>query len=437
MATFTSFFPGGVYPDHYSPPLPGFDYMPFFEEIVNANDAVRGATTSTAIDYELTNGLKLKLVGTGFAFDSSDNPTGGTITAIAVYLNDGTTRMQVLTGLNILLKTFSDTVDVSTPHEVAQFLMSGNDILKGSAGDQNLIGFGGNDKFIGGSGNDFVYGGEGKDTYDGNGGSFDTLTFDDAYWTPSAFRGINLDASTGKVIDPWGNTETFTQFEQFRGTQFADIFKGSGVNEVFMGLGGSDKINGGGGSDTVLYHRDDRRGGTGGVTVNLQTGKAIDGFGKIDTLTSIESARTGNAADKLTGNSAANFLRSGEGNDFLAGGLGKDLLRGEGGRDTFFFNTTLNKFTNVDLIQDFNVVDDTIRLENAIFTAITGTRTLTSAQFYKSAAGVAHDGSDHIIYETDTGKLFYDNNGNAAGGSVHFATISTNLALTAADFFIV
>ncbi|WP_349435606.1 calcium-binding protein [Pararhizobium sp. A13] len=437
MATFTSFFPGGIYPDHYSPPLPGFDYMPFFEEIVNANDAVRGTTTSTAIHYDLSNGLKLKLIGTGFAFDSSGEPTGGTITAIAVYLNDGTTRMQVLTGLNILLKTFSDAVDVSTPHEIAQFLMSGNDTLKGSAGEQDLNGYGGNDKFIGGSGNDFVHGGEGKDTYDGNGGSFDTLNFDDAYWTPSAFRGINLDASTGKVIDPWGNTETFTQFEQFRGTQFADIFKGSGVSEVFMGLGGSDKINGGGGSDTVLYHRDDRRGGTGGVTVNLQTGKAIDGFGKIDTLTSIESARTGNAADKLTGNSAANFLRSGEGNDFLAGGLGNDLLRGEGGKDTFFFNTKLNKFTNVDLIQDFNVVDDTIRLENAIFTEITGTRTLTSAQFYKSAAGVAHDGSDHIIYETDTGKLFYDSNGNAAGGSVHFATISTNLALTAADFFIV
>ncbi len=437
MATFTSFFPGGIYPDHYNPPLPGYDYMPFFEEIVNANEAVRGATTSTAIDYDLTNGLKLRLVGTGFAFDSNDDPTGGTITAIEVYLNDGTTKMQTLTGLNILLKTFSDAVDVSTQHEIAQLLMSGSDILKGSAGDQDLYGYGGNDKFIGGSGNDFVHGGEGKDTYDGNGGSFDTLNFDDAYWTPSAFRGINLDASTKKVIDPWGNTETFTEFEQFRGTQFADIFKGSSVSESFMGFGGADKINGGLGSDLVLYHRDDRRGGTGNVTVNLQTGKAIDGFGKIDTLTSIENARTGNAADKLTGNSAANLLRAGGGNDLLAGGLGKDTLLGEGGRDTFLFNTTLNRFTNVDKILDFNVIDDTVRLENAIFTHITGTRTLTSAQFYKSAAGVAHDGSDHIIYETDTGKLFYDSNGSAAGGSVHFATISKDLALTAADFFIV
>lgn len=437
MATFTSFFPGGVYPDHYSPPLPGFDYMPFFEEIVRANEAVRGATTSTGIWYDLPNGLKLKLVGTGFAFNSSEDPTGGTVTAIEIYLNDGITRMQALTGLNILLATFDNAVDTLSQNGIARFLMRGNDILKGSAGDQDLIGYGGNDRFIGGSGNDFVCGGEGKDTYDGNGGGFDTLNFDDAYYTPTARLGINLDASTGKVIDPWGNSETFTQFEQFRGTQFADVFKGAGVSESFMGLGGADKINGGLGSDTALYHRDDRHGGTGGVTVNLQTGKAIDGFGKTDTLTSIENARTGDAADKLIGNSAANVFRAGGGNDLLAGGLGKDILRGEGGRDTFLFNTTLSASTNVDKIPDFNVVDDTLRLENAIFTHITGTRTLTSAQFYKSAAGVAHDASDRIIYETDTGKLFYDSNGNASGGAVHFATISTNLALTAADFFIV
>jgi len=437
VATFTSFFPGGVNPDHYTPPLPGFDYMPFFEEIVKANEAVRGATTSTDIWYNLTNGLKLKLVGTGFAFDSTEDPIGGTITAIEIYLNDGTTKMQTLTGLNILLAAFDDAVDTLSQNGIARLLMNGNDILKGSAGDQDLIGYSGNDRFIGGSGNDFVYGGEGKDTYDGNGGSFDTLNFDDAYYTPSAFRGINLDANTKKVIDPWGNSETFTEFEQFRGTQFADIFKGAAVSESFMGLGGADKINGGLGSDLALYHRDDRRGGTGNVTVNLQTGKAIDGFGKIDTLTSIENVRTGGAADKLIGNSAANVLRAGGGNDLLAGGLGKDTLLGEGGRDTFLFNTTLNRFTNVDKILDFNVVDDTVRLENAIFTQIAGTRTLTSAQFYKSAAGVAHDGSDRIIYETDTGKLFYDSNGSAAGGSVHFATISKDLALTSADFFII
>jgi serralysin len=438
MATFRSFFPGGVYPDHYSPALPGFDYLPFFEEIVKLDEATQvGTPTSTTIRFNLSNGLKLKLVGTGFKLDANGDPTGGTVNRVEVYLNNGTTKMQELTGLNVSLINFYDAADGYDQYGMARFLMRGNDTLRGNAGDQDLIGYGGNDTFIGGSGNDFVQGGEGRDTYDGNDGDFDSLNFDDAYWTPTAFRGINLDATTGKVTDPWGNAETFTQFEQFRGTQFRDVFKGRGVDEDFMGLGGRDTINGGGGFDTVLYHRDDRRGGTGGVTVDLQNGRATDGFGKIDTLVSIEGVRTGDAADKLTGNASDNFLRAGGGNDTLAGRQGNDTLRGEGGRDTFLFNTALNASTNVDTIEDFNVAADTIRLDKSTFTNITGLGTLTSAQFHKSAAGVAHDASDRIIYETDTGKLFYDSNGNGGGGLVHFATIETNLALTAADFFIV
>ena len=204
-----------------------------------------------------------------------------------------------------------------------------------------------------------------------------------------------------------------------------------------MGLGGRDTIDGGGGFDVVRYHRDARFGGTAGVTVNLATGVAIDGFGKQDKLVSIEGVRGTDAADRLTGSSVANLLRGDGGNDFLAGALGNDTLVGGGGRDTFFFNTTLNATSNVDLIDDYSVADDTIRLENAIFTAITGTGTLTVAQFVKNSSGTAADASDRIIYETDTGKLFYDSNGNASGGRIHFATLDPNLALTAADFYIV
>ncbi len=437
MATFTSYFPGGVTPDHYSPALPGFDYMPFFEEVVRFGQANQTSASATAVKFNLANGLKLTLVGTGFTFDSAGKPTGGTITGISIFLNNGTTKMQELTGLSVGLEAFHDAAAAYDQYAMARFLMRGNDVLKGNAGDQDLSGYTGNDTFIGGSGNDFVTGGEGKDTYDGNGGAFDSLNFDDAYYTPTAFRGISLNASTGVVIDPWGNTESFTQFEQFRGTQFADVFLGSNVNEEFMGLGGRDTINGGGGNDSVLYHRDDRRGGTGSVSVNLATGNAIDGFGKADKLISIENARTGNAADTLIGSAGANFLRAGAGSDLLDGGLGNDRLQGESGKDTFVFDTKLNAATNVDTIDDFSVVDDTIRLDNDIFTAITGTGALTAAQFYKSAAGVAHDANDRIIYETDTGKLCYDSNGNASGGSVLFAIISKNLALTAADFFIV
>lgn len=436
MATYKTYFPGNVYPDHYSPALAGFDYMPFFEEIVNLRQSALISKTTTTMKFDLANGLKVNITGSGFTFDSSGNATGGTVTAMTVYLHNGTTKMQELTGLSVGLETFFDAANVYDQYSMASFLMRGNDTLTGNAGDQDLNGYGGNDTFIGGSGNDFVHGGEGKDTYDGNGGTSDTLAFDDAYYTPTAFRGIALDASKGTVTDPWGNNETFTEFESFRGTQFADTFIGSSQNETFMGLGGRDTINGGGGTDVVRYDRDERRGGTGSVTVDLAAQKATDGFGKVDTLISIEGARTGSAADKLYGNSAANHFRAGGGNDLLADGAGNDKLEGEGGSDIFLFNTALNASTNVDTITDFNTVD-TIRLENAIFTALTATGTLSADAFRANTTGLADDASDRIIYETDTGKLFYDSNGNAAGGSVLFAILSNKAALTAADFVVV
>ncbi len=40
---------------------------------------------------------------------------------------------------------------------------------------------------------------------------------------------------------------------------------------------------------------------------------------------------------------------------------------------------------------------------------------LSLAQFAANASGTAQDSSDRIIYETDTGKLFYDSNGSTAG----------------------
>lgn len=56
--------------------------------------------------------------------------------------------MQALTGLNILLATFDNAVDTLSQNGIARFLMRGNDILKGSAGDQDLIGYGGNDSAV-------------------------------------------------------------------------------------------------------------------------------------------------------------------------------------------------------------------------------------------------------------------------------------------------
>src|SRR6185369_8602249 len=109
----------------------------------------------------------------------------------------------------------------------------------------------------------------------------------------------------------------------------------------------------------------------------------------IDTLTGgadNDRYAGGTENDALTGNAGADTLMGDNGNDTLTGGTGKDKLTGGLNQDFFVFNAPLNKLTNVDIITDFSHVDDTIRLENAIFKALGAAGALTSAFFFKGAA---------------------------------------------------
>jgi hypothetical protein len=47
------------------------------------------------------------------------------------------------------------------------------------------------------------------------------------------------------------------------------------------------------------------------------------------------------------------------------------------------------------------------------------------------------DREDRLVYETDTGKLFYDANGSGKGKSVLVAQLDAGLELGAGDFFVV
>ncbi|MEQ1718633.1 MAG: calcium-binding protein, partial [Hyphomicrobium sp.] len=86
----------------------------------------------------------------------------------------------------------------------------------------------------------------------------------------------------------------------------------------------------------------------------------------------------------------------------------------------------------------------TIKLENAVFKAFAALATgatIGTAAFHSGAgAGAAHDASDRIIYNSQTGALFYDADGNTSGGvaAVQFATLATHpLNVGQADFVII
>jgi len=77
-------------------------------------------------------------------------------------------------------------------------------------------------------------------------------------------------------------------------------------------------------------------------------------------------------------------------------------LTGGSVAEAFVFNTAPGS-TNIDTITDFRVIDDEIRIDNAVFTAAGADDTLSAAAFRVGAA--AGDANDRIIYNASTGAL--------------------------------
>jgi Ca2+-binding RTX toxin-like protein len=225
----------------------------------------------------------------------------------------------------------------------------------------------------------------------------------------------------------------------------ADILKGGdGTDTFYTGLG-ADNVDGGTGTlDIVYYNRS-----TTAVSVNLTTNINTGGEAQGDILANVERVYATNFDDNITGDANANYLygvngndtlNGMAGNDLLYGGLGNDTLTGGTGLDSFVFNSVINASTNSDTITDFTVVDDTIQLDNAVMAAIFSTTAgttglLNSGQFVIGAAAV--DANDFITYNSTTGVLSYDADGNGAGAAVKIATVSTGLALTFNDFTVI
>lgn len=260
-----------------------------------------------------------------------------------------------------------------------------------------------------------------------------------------------IDASTatsGVTVNLANQTEGFT----FTGAAFADRLTAGSGNDTFLGVVGTDTINGGAGTDTILLTSTsaalnamtDARlvnveavnasTATSGVTVNLSS--QTDAF----TFTGSAFADNftgGSGANNLAGGAGIDTLNGGGGNDTVNGGLGNDILTGGTGADIFRFDTTITGGGNVDRITDYNVAADSFQLSRAIFggLATTGGGQLANSAFSLNAA---RGNGPQIVYNTNTGALFYDSNGGQAGGSTQFATLTNpNGTLNNQEFFIV
>jgi Ca2+-binding RTX toxin-like protein len=335
---------------------------------------------------------------------------------------------------------------------------SANNVLTGNSANNRLNGYGGNDTLSGGGGNDILDGGVGNDTYIFNsnvGSIIDTTLATDidtvrssVTWTLQAYL-ENLILTGTTAINGSGNSGN----NVLTGNSANNRLNGYGGNDTLSGGGGNDILDGGVGNDTYIFNSNvgsiiDTTLATDIDTVRSSVTWTLQAYLENLILTGTTAINgSGNSGNNvLTGNSAANTLNGfggndtlngGGGNDVLLGGLGIDTLTGGAGADFFVFDTALNAATNRDTMTDFVAVDDTLRLDRTVFAKLTTLGTLSAGFFRASSNGAAADGNDYILYNTTTGALLYDLDGNGAAVAIPFATLATKPVITAADCVVI
>ncbi|WP_201861595.1 polysaccharide lyase family 7 protein [Microvirga soli] len=138
-------------------------------------------------------------------------------------------------------------------------------------------------------------------------------------------------------------------------------------------------------------------------------------------------------ADRLTGTSGNDKIDGKSGNDMIWAKNGSDVLSGGTGKDSFTFDTKPGG-NNVDLILDFNVADDTIRLNDSAFTKLKW-GALSASSFVVGTKAL--DSNDRIIYDNKSGALSYDADGSGSIAAIKFAQIDNLAKLSAADFIVI
>jgi serralysin len=260
-----------------------------------------------------------------------------------------------LDDLNIGAKAFQKALAKSSD-ALLDLLYAGNDKISSSAYSTSFYSGFGNDtvKFTGRGWAEFIDG-PGNDKYVGSTFSDvdNMVSYADAisYKKFGTANGIDANMTTGKVVDPWGFTDTLKNINVIIGTSNSDHVTGGGDRMRFIGLQGNDSFIGTTGEDSLDYRRDAQYGGTSGVHVDLSGGWAYDGFGDRDTFSGIDRVIGTAGNDTIIGSSASEVLEGWHGNDMLTGGTGRDIFRFRDG------------FGN-DMITDFEAGVDKIRLND-------------------------------------------------------------------------
>ncbi len=279
----------------------------------------------------------------------------------------------------------------------------GADTLVGSDGHDTLRGLDGGDLLLGGEGNDLFATDPGADTMDGglgddtyllgagdvilrDLGGFDIVSASVSFRLPGGIEVLALGAGETR-IDGTGN----------------------GLDNRIQGSDGVNRLAGGGGADS-LFGRDGD-----------------------DTL------QGGAGADTLDGSSGNDLLLGGEGDDRLQGEGSLDRLRGDAGADTFVLGGGPFVATDADRILDFDAAEgDALHIAaSRLPSAALPAGPLDPALFAANLSGRLGIAGASFVYETDAGRLWYDDDWSGGADRVLVAILVGKPALAAADIALI
>lgn len=277
----------------------------------------------------------------------------------------------------------SNNVVYITPETIIENAVGGfgNDALRGNKSNNVLIGGDGNDWLWGDEGNDTLYGGDGNDDLEG-------------YMGQDRLHG-------GRGDDDY---DIFSTDGNINGKPQDIIY---------------EKINEG--NDDVL------------AWVDYTLPNYVENIYLIG----------GSAAISATGNRDNNVMVGNENDNIINGREGSDILTGGAGADNFIFDTrlTLGTKTYIDIITDFTSGTDILTLNSKVFFAyyrMDKTNPIDLSQdFVKDTQ--PQDTTDHFIYNSSSGALYYDPDGSGTKAAVQLATLGTQShpSLVATDIHII
>ena len=292
---------------------------------------------------------------------------------------------------------------------------SGNDSLTGGSGDDTINGFGGHDTIDGGDGADSIVGGDGNDvmrggmtfsTGDGFADTFSGGLGNDEYHVEAGTDVLLADAGGIDTVYAMGDYTLGGGLENLHADDFigtAWTFTGNGLDNIMSSASEGGTLFGMGGNDQLML-------------ANVQN---------------FSDAHGGDGNDTLTPGRDSELFGDAGNDELHADGPGTTMTGGSGS-DSFVMHSA----DPVHEIRDFASSIDKIHLDAAAMTQLgtSGNFSAGDARFHAAAgASSGHDADDRVIFNTTTGELFYDPDGNGSAAAQEIVTLQVGANVVATD----